>query len=313
MMAEGKSGIMAGIGGNYGAAVAAAKILGLPPEKIIDALGIAEAHRPYPTPAAIWRDKDISLRKEFMKHTPMTKENCGWAALTGVTAALLAQAGFSAGRTIFDLPMYNRESLGTLGHEWEILDIYFKPYSTCRACHASIDGVLELIKERNLGPNDISKITIGLSSLRAEMANYRPSTRWEAQYSIPFVIGAAVAEGEVGPKQIADERLNNEAILIQADKVALVASPEVDALSPGIDASTVEIETKNGSKFKTFRRYPRGEPQNPLTEQDLSKKFTTLVAGALPVETIQELNKCLTRLEDLHTINHLLEKIAHCV
>ena len=311
MMAEGKGGIQAGIGGNYGAAAAAAKLLGLTPEKIVNALGIAEAHRPYPTPAAIFRDKNSSPQ-EFMKHTPMTKENYGWAAMTGVTAALLAQAGFSAGRTIFDLPMYNQKILGTLGKEWEILNIYFKPYSTCRALHASIGGVLELIKKHNLPPDDISKITTGVSSIRAEMSNYRPSTRWEAQYSIPFAIGAALVDGEVGPKQIAEEKLDNKEILTQADKVLVFIDPEVEALMPGIDASSVEIETRGGAKFKTFQRYPWGEPQNPLSEEDLKEKFRKLATGALGVEKTEELIKCVSRLEDLSSINELLEKVAHC-
>ena len=107
--------VLAGRTGTYGAAAAAAKVLGLSREEIISALNIAEAHCPFPTYAFIWDQTD------------MTKEAPAWAAMTGVTSALLAQADFRGAPTIYDLAEHNKKPVAALGSEWEILGLYFKP------------------------------------------------------------------------------------------------------------------------------------------------------------------------------------------
>jgi 2-methylcitrate dehydratase PrpD len=292
--------VLAGRTGTYGAAAAAAKLLGLSRDEILHTLRIAEAHCPSPTYAFIWNQ------------THMTKEAPAWAAMTGVMAALLAQAGFRGAPTIYDLSIANRKPIEALGKEWEILGIYFKPYSACRVAHAAIDGILEIIKAHHLNANHISKVTIGCSSQKSlNMSNYRPANIWQAQYSIPFVIGSVLADGEVGPKQIAEDRLGDQLILQNADKVTLVFDSEVDALLPAHFAARVEVETTDGRKFGVFKRYPRGEPENPLSEEELAKKFKRLVSGVVEADKAEEVAMCLERLEGMNSINELVGKIKY--
>jgi len=297
---HGSQQVLAGTPGTYGAAAAATKLLKLSIEKIVDTLGIAEAHCPFPSSETIWQS------------TAMVKEACGWAAMTGVTAALLGEAGFGGPRTIYDLPKYNKKPWETLGQEWEILGLYFKPYATCRCSHAILDGVVELTKEYNLKAGDIFQITVGVASPVTVMANYRPASIWEAQYSIPFAVGAALVDGEVGPGQIAGERLANGATLSQADKVKLVVDPEVNELWPGILGAKIKIKVKDGRKFETFKRYPKGEPQNPLSEQELSSKFMRLARGVVGPNKAEDIARCLSNLEGLAAVNELVEKISYC-
>ena len=291
----------AGMAGTYGVAAAAAKLLGLSTEETADALGVAEAHCLYPS------------RAKRFERTAMTKEAAGWGAMTGVTAALLAQAGFNGPETLFDLAEYNQEPLETLGKQWEIMGLYFKPYSSCRATHAPLDGVFELIKQHNLTADNIKTVTVGVSTAFATMfANYRPLNIWQAQFSIPFVIGAALADGEVGPVQIAENRLIDDVLLSHADKVKLVGDPEVDALasSKGMRSCRIKIETKDGREFETFVGYPRGSPQNPLSEEELVGKFRKLATRAVGAERTEDLIKCLNELENLGNINKLVEKVS---
>jgi len=294
--------VLAGRTGTYGAAAAAAKLLKLSREEILHTLCIAEAHCPSPTYAFIWNQ------------THMTKEAPAWAAMTGVMAALLAQAGFRGAPTIYDLPNANKRPLETLGKEWEILGIYFKPYSTCRVAHAAIDGILEIVKTQHLLANHISKITIGCSSQKSlNMSNDRPTNIWQAQYSIPFVIGSALVDGEVGPKQIAENRLGDPFILQNADKVTLVRDSEVDALLPDHFAARIEVETMDSRKFQVFKRYPRGEPENPLSEEELAEKFKRLVSGVVGHQGAEDLAMYLERLEGIDNINKLVKKIGELV
>ena len=291
----------AGMAGTYGAAAAAAKLLGLSTEETADTLGVAEAHCLYPS------------RAKHFERTAMTKEAAGWGAMTGVTAALLAQAGFNGPETLFNLTEYNQEPLETLGKQWEIMGLYFKPYSSCRATHAPLDGVFELTKQHNLTADNIKTVTVGVSTAFATMfANYRPLNIWQAQFSIPFVIGAALTDGEVGPVQIAENRLVDDVLLSHADKVKLVGDTEVDALasSEGMRSCRVKIEAKDGREFETFVGYPRGSPQNPLSEEELVGKFRKLATRAVGTERTEGLIKCLNELENLGNINKLIEKVS---
>jgi len=287
--------VVSGTPGTYAAAAATAKLLKLNQKEIVDALGISEAHSPW-------------YRGEAFYPVSMTKEAMGWGAITGVSAALLAMEGFGGRRTIFDLPQYDRKSLETFGEEWEILTLYFKPYSACRFCHASIDGVIQLSKKHNLGLDDISKIIVGVPSIKIaeNFATYRPDTIWRAQYSIPFTIGAALVDREVGPKQIAENRLCDKSILSLADKVMLVVDPEVEGLGQGVLASRIKIETKEGNSFEIFINSPRGGPENPFGEDELRNKFKKLASMTIGSYKAENLMKSLNGLENLRSLNEML-------
>lgn len=289
--------VLAGRTGTYGAAAAAAKLLGLTRNETLHTLCIAEAHCPSPTYAFIWH------------RTDMTKEAPAWAAMTGVSAALLAQAGFRGAPTIYDLPGANKNPAEALGREWEILGIYFKPYSTCRVAHAALDGTLEIVKENRLTGDHISNITIGCSQKSINMSNYRPANIWQAQYSIPFVIGSALMYGDAGPDQIAENRLGDPLILQNADKVVLTPDAQVDSLLPAHFAARVEMETRDGRKFHAFKRYPKGEPENPMSEEELVHKFERLVTGVVGRERAEELAMAIDRLERLTDVQSLIERI----
>jgi len=284
--------------GTYGAAAAAARLLGLDRERTRHALGIAEAHCLHPSRA-----------KQFTTMM-MTKEAAGWGAMTGITAALLAQAGFEGPDTIFDLDDFNVEPLATLGREWEVMRLYFKIYSSCRFTHAPLDGVVELMREHGLKAADISDVTIGVAFHAATMINRRPANIWQAQFSIPFVIGALLAEGAVTPAQMNERRLEDAAILAQADKVTLVGDAEVDALRPGMVPARVRLTTTDGRSFETYIAHPGGGPEKPHGATVLRDKFLTLTGAALGADRAEELVRCLDNLEEIGDAGEITARFA---
>jgi len=287
----------AGMVGNFGAAALTAKLIGLDAAQTANALGIAEAHCLHPSRA-----------KNYM-HMTMTKEASGWGAMTGVSAALLAQAGFEGPETVFDMPDNDPEPLATLGTEWQIRRLYFKPYSLCRYCHAPIDGLFVLMQQNGLSTEDIRRVEIGTAVPAAGgMVNYRPENTWEAQFSIPYALGAALAEGTVLTAQIADIRLHDDVILDQADKISVVVDPEADALRPGMVAARVTVETKAGSRFTTFVADPLGSPENPLSEAGLHQKFGALTEPALGPDQSQRLYQRLSNLEKVADVTTLVDE-----
>ena len=126
---------------------------------------------------------------------------------------------------------------------------------------------------------------------------------------MPFVAGAAVADGEVGPEQIAEDRLADAAILEQTDKVELIADAEADALRPGMVPGRVKIATNDGRTFDTWVPYPRGAPENPLSEEELRNKFSNLSMKTIGAARTADLGHCLDRLEDTTDVNDLVAKL----
>ncbi len=284
--------------GTYGAAAGTAKLLGLSPGATAEALGVADAFAVQPS------------RAQFLKGKTMTKDSVAWGAMTGVTAALLAGTGFEGPATIFDLEEYHREPLQTLGTEWETMRLYFKPYASCRYTHAPLDGLLQLMRQNGLVAGDIRKVIIGFPSAAVRaLGNYRPANTWEAQFSMPYVAGAALADGVVGPAQIAESRLGDTRLLAEVDKVSLVGDAEADALRPGMVPGRVRITGVDGREFETWVPYPRGAPENPLSDAEIKQKFLGLAGDAIGDGAAADLGVCLDRLEELADVGELVAKL----
>ncbi len=294
---------LAGPIGSYGVTAASGKLLQLTKEETANALGIVDAHNPTGRP---------SERTAGTFRMGMTKEKMGWAVLTGVVAALLAREGFTGRGSIYDDPNNDQALLSSLGREYEILKVYHKPYCSCRLTHCALDGLLELMREYNLNAEDIVKVTVGGSSLAIMLDSYQPDTIEEAQFSMPFVIGTALADGKVGPEQINEKRLNDKAILDQAKKIRLEVNPAIDALqTTGVLRAIVKIETKDGEVYETRVDNAKGSIENPFTEDELREKFRYLSTRLLGERRTEEVIKCVDNLENLSNVRQLVELVSY--
>ncbi|NNG01221.1 MAG: MmgE/PrpD family protein [Desulfobacteraceae bacterium] len=292
--------VLAGETGTVGAAAAAARLLGLNPLEICETFNIASAHCPAPSYAFIWTQMG------------MTKEAAAWGAMTGVTAALLAHCGFRGTPSFFDRPELEKIPVASLGRDWEILSLYFKQYSACRHAHASIDGVLDLMDKHRLAPDDIAEIIIGCAARKGlQMSNTRPATIWQAQYSIPFAIGMAVQERQVGPDQVSRDRLGDRAVLAVADRVRLIADPDVEALQPGTLSARMVIRTRDGKRHETFAGHPTGDPENPLTNEQWEHKFRSLSRRVISPDKTEALLDLVNGLENVKHIDQLMANLRN--
>lgn len=286
--------------GTYGVAAGAAKLLHLSEEQIINAIGIAGAHAPI---APLWG---------LAEKGPMTKECMGWGAKTGVEAALMARLGFTGPPIIFDDENNDRSALETLGATYEIMNSYFKPYAACRMAHVPIDIVLDIVKEHALLPDDILKITVETRKWASSLKNNRPASVEQAVYSIPFAVGAAVAEGEVSPRQMREERLKDPHILKQVDKVELVYNPELDEGYQERWKAAVNIDARSES-YRVQRPYAKGDLQNPFTEEELRAKFSGAASGVLGDKDTEEIINAILEIEALPQIRQLTTLIKSSI
>ena len=286
---------LAGTPGTYGAAAAAGKLLKLAVEEIANGLGIAEAYAPVP------RMGRIALSG------PMSKEAMSWGAMTGVMAALLAREGFTGPGTIYDDNDYDRSCLHDLGKSNELLNVYFKPYCACRYTHAALDIVISLLKERTFASRDVTGVTVECGAGASILNSIRPATIEHAEYSFPFVIGAALSDGEVGPDQMREGRLNDETLLEQVNKVKVIFSEEVNTLLPGRFGAVVTVETMGGRQYRIKREFPRGEPEEPLTRNEIEEKFRKWATTRMDSSRVEEILSLVKDLENLDYMGRLLE------
>ncbi len=285
-----------GTGAAYGAAAGAAKVLGASEEQTAQAVKVASAHTPSTRPYQI----------QTLGHN--AKECLGWAGITGVEAAYLAIRGFTGPNTLFDTDGARGTSVDTIGSTFEIVNNYFKAYPSCRYTHAPLDSLLALIKQHSLKADNIAKVEVHLKKRHAALNSPKPATIEQAQYSHPFVLGAVLAYGHHGPDTMDEAKHKDAANLKQAQKVVLVPDyPQEKNRWPAV----VVVHTSDGKRYEKEVAIPRGDPQNPLSEADLTAKFMTLATPALGKKDADEvlaMIQSLEKLADIRDLSALLNK-----
>jgi 2-methylcitrate dehydratase PrpD len=286
--------------GIFGATAAAGKLLELNGEQMVNAFGIAYSQAAGTRQCIL----DGALTKRFQ---------AGQAASSAVLSALLAREGFTGARQVFAgrfgfFPMYQPDgyNLGAisdgLGQIFRGVELSFKPYPSGRPNHAMLDAALALYHQLDLTTADegagIAEVVITVNpptyadQLSPEAGKRCPLQVVEAQFSIPFLVAAALVRGRVG-----------------IGEVAGVDDPEVLALSNRIQGAVREGAPANWAQI-TVRRAdgrassvettsPSGSPQKPLSDVQLHAKFRDCAAHAaklIPLETVEQA---------IHLIEHL--------
>ncbi len=295
--------------GTFGAAAAAAKLYGFNEEKTLNALGNAGYVAP------------ISMAEQLMGGHTIKIIQGGQAASAGVMAAGLAgsgltgcphvlegselKGGFTQITTKAD-PKLEKLSQG-LGDPFSILDIYFKPYTACRHTHGAIQATLELIDDHPISHADIADITVftyGIAALAVGKQIRLHDSFVNAQFSIPYVVAACVMDGELGPKQLMQSRLSNKDVIDFAAKVKVQTDDQLNSLYPDKTATRVEISLKNGQTLVKQINIPKGDPRDPMTENDIIEKVKSY-SGDRDQQKISRVIEMILNLETVKDVRSL--------
>lgn len=289
--------------GSMGAAVAIVKMLKLDEEKTRMALGIASS-------------LSGGLRKNF---GTMTKSlHAGNAARNGVVAAILAQSGFTADRSILDSPLSFCEALGgevryeaakmNQGARTEFYivspGIALKPYPSCAYSHWAIDAALDLKREAVIAPSNIVEVECRTSSgLPHVLIHSHPATALESKFSLEFCVAIALIDGEVCLKQFSGEKVKDSAVQELMKKIKYVHPPEMGSGLVDLKGEVV-VRLQNGELYSRKVDVARGDPRNPLNKEELNSKYRDCVRLSLSPEDI---NKSLDLISHLESVNDIAE------
>jgi 2-methylcitrate dehydratase PrpD len=292
-----------------GAAVAAAKLLGLDAEGILNALGIAASF-------------GSGVIEGNRAGGTVKRVHCGWAAHAGLTAAYLAQQGMSGpptaleGRFGFFEAFLNGQFdpapvTDGLGERWEIPGIFFKPYPANHYTHAGIDAALAIRQRLSdvVDVEQVEQIELGgaASALRTigepREEKIRPRTGYHAQFSGPFTVAAALLGGGglgVYFDDFTDAMAHDPGRLSLAAKVETFVDAECDHVFPRAFPAVVRLRLRDGRVLEERVMHNR-----VLSEDEVRRKFdlnARLWLDEVRASRVADVVVSLDRLDDVASI-----------
>ena len=245
------------------------------------------------------------------------------AAMKGVMAALLVEGGAKGPTGLLEYPSgfcptFSAQpdlaaGTGELGQRFEILNDIIKAYPTINCSQAPIQGMLQLSAQHGFSASDIAGIHLTRMlrpSSKDQGINYAPQTVLAARLSIPFCLSLAAHRRRVTLDEFTRDNLRDPSIQTLMHKVEIVMDEALNRDYPGGTATMIlRVRLHDGRQLEQFVRYPKGNPNNPLSAAEVEEKFRGLAARTLPASRIERLVDLLSRLETLCDINELVDAV----
>ena len=298
----------------FGAAAAAGSLLLLSADQMVDALGSAGTQA-----AALW---EFNTDGAMSKHLHPAK-----AAMNGILAADLARVGFTGATRIlegergffraFSKSFDETRITDGLGTRWKIGENGYKLYSCCGHTHTAVDSALEIRTRRRWSKDDVlrevSGITIETYGPGYEIVKeMNPRTPYQAKFSLAYCVAAALLEGVLGLEQFADERFGPEGVRDPAiadllRRFRVTVAEDLTARYPGAwpvrltIACLARADSEGGLDERAIERaasdYPKGNAENPVSTEELEKKFSALVGSRFGRQTAEAMLAALHSIE----------------
>ncbi len=256
-----------------------------------------------------WRSS-IALMMKGIDTPAMVKDSVGWGAMVAVSSVLMAQRGFTGIESLFS-DVTDSKCVSTLGAQYEMLNVYFKPYGCCRWAQPAIAGALQIAQEHKLAPSNITQIRVRTFSEAVQLSCAPPENTEQAQYNLAYPVAAALVDGELGPRQMLPPRIYDETILGLAARVEPIIAPEYDQLFPEKGIADVQVTMLDGRIFSATGKEARWEPPNSPTDAELESKFHRLVAPVLGRMRSAALAEMIWGLDHVRAVGELIDLCVH--
>jgi 2-methylcitrate dehydratase PrpD len=299
--------------GSIGAAAACAKLLRLDVAKTRMALGVAA---------------NFACGLSANHGSMAGAMAAGNACRNGVIAALLAQEGVTANPNIIETKNGFYDTLVGAGHYdaermakdlgnpfyIESPGIGLKKYPSCYHTHRALDGVFQLLGEHRLSEKEIAEVDVGTSGRAMRVLAFsEPETPYQAKYSMPYCIAAAVVDHQVTLDTFTAHKMADRGI-VEARKKVRLSFPDVP-IWPGLAdvgpdtefvGNPVTIRTTDGRSYNARVDIPRGDPALPLTDDELLAKYRDCGRSQLRPDDIEHSVGVVLGLEKLADIGTLM-------
>lgn len=303
--------------GAIGAAVTAAMLYGFNDEQIVHSLGLAASF-------------GSGIIEANRTGGTVKRLHCGWAAHAAISAAQLVAAGFTGPPTVFEGRFGFFEAwlhgdqarpeamVEDLGNVWEVPGIFFKPYPANHFTHCAIDAAGRL-REKGVSPSDIDTMTLGVASATVRTigeplaVKQNPQTAYMAQFSGPYAVATGLIGGGGLGASLADytDELTQDPVRksIMA-KVTVVADPLCDQIFPMQFPAVLTASLHDGTVLREEVLANKGGNKNPLSFDDIARKFATNVEVTGNTAMGELLRDAVERLDRLEVVGELMEPLG---
>ncbi|RYH04477.1 MmgE/PrpD family protein [Salipiger sp. IMCC34102] len=302
------------IAGVFGATAAAGRLMGLTPEQMTNALGLCGSQAAGIT--------------EFLTNNSSSKGyHVGWAARTAVELAYLARAGATGPETVFEgrnglmnthglVAAHTPQALtADLGTRWETERVSIKPYPCCHFAHGAIDCAIAL-RADGVTPDRIEGIHAIVDEVAAGFickpidAKYVPSNAYGAKFSLPYLVALGLIDGTVDQSSFSDSAIRRDDLLALARKLTYEDAEKGTTGFPKYFPGHLIVHLTDGRTVEKRVPINRGNPDAPLTDEDVAEKFRVNVEGIVPEARAKAIVDKIASLESLEDISGLTRELV---
>jgi len=288
-----------GLTSTFASAAAIGHLLGLDVGQYVNALGLAGSQA-----AGLMAAQFGAMAKRF---------HSGKAAQNGIIAALAAREGLTGVRDVLEAPYggfcstYSAEydldyAVRDLGTHWETLRNGFKQYSSLASSHTTVDALRAIAAREGVGPDDVASILVETTEMVYVHCGWPYEANGEtiaAQMNLPFTAATTLIDGTAFIDGYTDERLFDPKVIALADRVKVVAAPDLDALGKDeMRAVRVTLTTTSNQTYTESVTYRSGHWRNPIPDEVLTAKFQNLATRVITDEAADRITDIVSSLED---------------
>ena len=291
-----------GLFATFGTTYLAGHLLGLGPEELTNAAGIAGSFA-------------SGILECWVDGTQSKFLHPGWAAQNGIVAAFLAAAGTTGPKTVFEgrfglmashlqdetIPRSFSRITEGLGETWESRKASFKPYPAAHVIHPYIDALLKLRARYAIDPREVGEIVCPVAGYIVPIVcepvaeKCRPKSDSHGRVSLQYTLAEALVSGRLGKDAYQPAALQNPEILNLADRVIYRVDPAFPP--PGQFKGAVKVTLKSGVCYEAVEEHNRGSAENPMSREELLAKFEENAATLLSLPRIRQLIDAVSALE----------------
>jgi 2-methylcitrate dehydratase len=293
--------------GGYITPIVAGKILGLTEDQMVNAMGLGGA---------------TSHTTSYLGDQVTMIKALGYAftGQRGIEAALLAQKGMTGPENVLETFIRVARFTGDLtpltqgGDTPRILRTAIKPYAAEYMTHSPMEALFALMEEHRIAPENVASMNLATFrtaiGVLARPGAYKPQTRETADHSLPYCLAVGLYEGDLYPPQFAREQWNDPKIIDLMSRITITEDPAMTKLYPPARPAELEIRMKDGTSFRKRVDYPKGDPHNPMSDDEVKAKFRKLVRPLMSETQVKAIIDSVDNVERLVDTGQLMSLLV---
>ena len=247
--------------------------------------------------------------------------HAGRAAENGVMAGLLAEKGWTGDQNILEAPLgyFNlfcgpgnwdaEKVVDKLGNPFDIESpgIILKKFPSCAFSHPVVDAALLIAQDPKYDPTEIDRVEGQIHELTNQILIHRnPKTGLEAKFSMEACVALALVDRRVSMKSFMDDKVLSKDVQDMVPRIHRKIVPSTGEGPSEFGPATVKVFLKGGDVLEASVGKAKGNPENPMSRQEVQEKYMECCSGVLPQGSIKKSLSLLEKLEKLESVRELM-------